>query len=193
VPILDDNGLSARLRRLPGQLVLALINGTAILVIIASILALVASSKITHLANSIASTMTDAVLSRVDVEPRQVLANLQSVTADVHTLVAALKEAKVDRVARLDPEIARLGERLGALEANIEQLRDARSLLINEAIARFGRSLGESLQNFTACRSGEVKPAPTRAARRSSGQESVVHDTLAPAPIDRANRGKKAH
>jgi hypothetical protein len=166
VPILDENGFSVRLRRLPGQLLLALINGTAILVIVASILALVASSKITNLANSIASTMTDAVLTRVDVEPRQVLANLQSVTADVHTLVAALKQAKVDRGARLDPEIARLGERLRALEANIEQLRNARWLLINEAIGRFGRSLGESLQNFTACRSGDVKQAPTPTARR---------------------------
>jgi hypothetical protein len=104
--------------------------------------------------------MTDAVLTRVDVEPRQVIANLQSITADVRALVAALKQTKADRVARLDPEIARLGERLGALDANIEQLRNARSLLINEAIARFGRSLGESLQNFTACRSGEVKQAP---------------------------------
>ena len=36
----DRPGISARLWRLPGQLLLALINGTAILVIVASILAL---------------------------------------------------------------------------------------------------------------------------------------------------------
>jgi cell division protein FtsB len=143
--------------------VLALLNGTAILVIIASILVLVASSRIAHLASNIASTMTDAVLSRVDVEPRQVLANLQSVTADVHTLVVALKQARVNGVGRLDPEIARLSARLSALEANIEQLRDARSLLLDEAIARFGRSLGEGLQNLRACRSGQAAVRPSEA------------------------------
>ena len=34
----DSDGISARLRRLPGQLMLALINATAILVIAAAIL-----------------------------------------------------------------------------------------------------------------------------------------------------------
>jgi hypothetical protein len=91
LPEPHDRRLSTRLRRLPGQLLLALINGTAILVIIAAILALAASSKIAHLADYIASTMTDAVLSRVDVEPQQVLANVRSVAADVRTLVAALE------------------------------------------------------------------------------------------------------
>jgi hypothetical protein len=57
--------LRARLRRLPGQLLLALINGTALLVIVAAIIALVAISKVTNLANDVASTMTDAVLSRI--------------------------------------------------------------------------------------------------------------------------------
>ena len=37
----DGSGISARLLRLPGQLLLALINATAILVIVAAIVALV--------------------------------------------------------------------------------------------------------------------------------------------------------
>ena len=49
-------------------MLLALINATAILVIVAAILAIVALSKVTHLANDVASTMTDAVLSRIDVK-----------------------------------------------------------------------------------------------------------------------------
>jgi hypothetical protein len=53
---------------------MALINGTAILVIVAAILALVATSKVTHLAENVSATMTDAVLSRIDVEPQQLLA-----------------------------------------------------------------------------------------------------------------------
>ena len=38
----DGNGISARLWRLPGQLLLALINATTILVIVAAIVTLVA-------------------------------------------------------------------------------------------------------------------------------------------------------
>ena len=71
-------GFSARLRRLPGQLVLALINATAILVIAAAILALVAMAKIDHLAGRVATTMTDAVLSKAGGLPRDALAELPS-------------------------------------------------------------------------------------------------------------------
>ncbi len=63
-------------------MLMALINGTAILVIVAAILALVATWKVTHLAENVASTMTDAVLSRIDVEPQQLLAGIHSVGDD---------------------------------------------------------------------------------------------------------------
>ena len=42
----DGNGISGRLWRLPGQLLLALINATAILVIVAAIVALVAMAQV---------------------------------------------------------------------------------------------------------------------------------------------------
>ena len=78
MPAPDSNELSLRLRRLPRQLLMALINGTAILVIVAAVLALVATSKVTHLAENVSATMTDAVLSRIDVEPQQLLAGIRS-------------------------------------------------------------------------------------------------------------------
>jgi hypothetical protein len=151
-PDSNRDELRARLWRLPRQLLLALINGTAILVIVAAILALVALSKVTHLANDVASTMTDAVLSRIDVKPQQVLANFQNVAADVHTLVGSLKQATAEGPTRLDSEVAKLSERLSALQASIEQLGEARSSLIDEAITRIGRSVAESLQNFQECK-----------------------------------------
>src|SRR4051812_11083701 len=54
----NRNGFSARLRRLPGQLLLALVNATVILVIVATILVLVAVNRINHFAENIVSTMT---------------------------------------------------------------------------------------------------------------------------------------
>jgi flagellar motility protein MotE (MotC chaperone) len=156
----NTDELRERLWRLPGQLLLALINGTAILVIVAAILALVALSKVTHLADDVASTMTDAVLSRIDVKPQQVLADLQNVTTKVQELGKAFKQVKAEAPDRLDPEVAKLNERLGALQANIEQLREARSSLIDEAIARIGRALSETLQNLKGCKPTASQPTP---------------------------------
>ena len=99
--------------------------------------------------------MEGAVLSRVGGDPQRVAQNLQSVSDEVRTLLAALEQTKVDGAARLGPEIARLSEQLSSLEATIEQLRDARSRLIDEAIAKVGSSLSEGLQNFRACPNGD--------------------------------------
>jgi hypothetical protein len=146
--------LSTRLRRVPGQLMLALVNGTAILVIVAAILAMIASSKITHLAQNVASTMTDAVLSRVDASPRQVVQNIRRVSNDVHTLTVALSRTKTDGISGLGPEVARLNERLASLKANLDELQGARSNLIDELIVKVGKEIGNALQNFTACYPG---------------------------------------
>ena len=60
------NRISAKLWRLPGELLLALINATAILVIVAAILALVAIMRIDNFAGNVVATMTEAALSKID-------------------------------------------------------------------------------------------------------------------------------
>ena len=147
-----NHELRERLRKLPAQLLLAVINGTAVLVIVAAILTLIALAKVAHLTHDVTSTMTDAVLSRIDVKPQQVRANLQGITADVHELLKALKQARAEVPNRLDPDVAKLNDRLGALQASVAQLREARSSLIDEAITRISRALSESFQNFRECK-----------------------------------------
>src|SRR4249920_3620601 len=90
----NRNGISARLWRLPGQLLLALINATAILVIIAAILALVAIARINHFSGNIAATMTEAVLSKVDLPSKDVLANIRELTGEVRALGKSLREIR---------------------------------------------------------------------------------------------------
>ena len=151
MPAPDSNELSLRLRRLPLQLLMALINGTAILIIVAAILALVATSKVTQLAENVSATMTDAVLSRIDVEPRQLLAGIQSVGGEVRALAKTLKQARAERAFRQDPEIEQLTEKLDTLQASIERLGDARSTLVDEAVAQVARAVAEGLEKFRAC------------------------------------------
>src|SRR5260370_40474680 len=73
----DGSGISARLWRLPGQLLLALINATAILVIVAAIVTLVAIARINRFAENVVTTMTEAVLSKVDLPQKDVLGNIR--------------------------------------------------------------------------------------------------------------------
>jgi hypothetical protein len=74
--MVESNGsaISARLWRLPGQLQLALINATAILVIVTAIFALVVIVRISGFAENVVATMTEAVLSKVDLPEKDVLA-----------------------------------------------------------------------------------------------------------------------
>jgi hypothetical protein len=107
----DGSGISSRLRRLPGQLLLALINATAILVIVAAIFALVAIARINHFAENIVATMTEAVLSKVDLPQKDVLANIRNLTAEVRTLGNTLRDVKTGEHPALQPELAQLLDR----------------------------------------------------------------------------------
>lgn len=158
----DRDEFQIRLRSLPRQLLMALINGTAILVIIAAILVLVATSRVMRLSEKVASTMTDAVLSRIDVEPKQVRARIHGVGEDVRALAETLKRTKAEGAIRPDPEIERLTERLGVLQASIERLGDARSALVDDAIARAAREIAEGFENLRPC--GKALPSPAAAA-----------------------------
>jgi hypothetical protein len=94
----DRNKIYARLRRLPVDFLLALINATAILVIVAAILALVAMMRIDSFAGRVVTTMTAAVLSKIDLPLKDVLGNLRNLTEEVRTLGNTLREIKVAHV-----------------------------------------------------------------------------------------------
>ena len=147
----DRPGISARLWRLPGQLLLALINGTAILVIVASILALVALVRIENFAAAIVATTTQAVLSKVDLPSKDVLANVRELTGEVRALGSALREIKPGENPVLQSEIARLRERLSALSISVDRLRNSRSILTDEVAARFGDTITQTLMKWRDC------------------------------------------
>lgn len=149
----DRNGIKARLWRLPRQLLLALLNATAILVIVASIFVLVAVASINHFAENIVATMTGAVLSKVDLPSKDVLANLRNLTAEVRTLRNTVGQLKAVENPALQFEIAQLKDRLTVLNTSIERIRDARSMLTDEAIEQFGRTTVDALMRLRDCSS----------------------------------------
>jgi hypothetical protein len=151
--------VSARLRRLPGQLVLALINATAILVIAAAILALVAMGRIDRLAGRVAETMTDAVLAKAGGLPKGALAELPRLRAELQRFGDALRERKLGENAAVQAEAAQLREALAALRTSIDRLASARSALT-------GLGAVEALAKLRGCAAaaGETPERPIRSS-----------------------------
>ena len=147
----DHSGISTRLWRLPSQLLLALINATAILVIVASILAFIALVRIEHFAENILATMSHAVLSKIDLPSKDVLANVRELTGEVRALGSALREIKAGESQVLESEIARLRERLSTLSISVDRLGNSRSILTDEVAARFGESITATLMKLRDC------------------------------------------
>jgi hypothetical protein len=158
----DGSGISARLWRLPGQLLLALINATAILVIVAAILVLVAIARINSFAENVVATMTEAVLSKVDLPQKNALANLQNLTAEVRTLGNALQEIKTGEHPALQPELAQLKDALTVLNVSVDRLGSARSIITDEAIGQLGRTVTDALTKRKDCSSSARQMAPDR-------------------------------
>jgi len=157
---LNRNKLSARLRRLPVDFLLALINATAILVIVAAILALIAMVRIDNFSEKVVSTMTAAVLSKIELQSKDVLGNLRNLTEEVRTLGNTLREIKVGENPTVQSEIARLKEALTVLNVSVNRLASARTILTDEAIGQLGRAVTQTLTKLKGCDSnvGQLQP-----------------------------------
>ena len=172
----DGNGISARLWRLPGQLLLALINATAILVIVAAIVALVAIARINHFAENITAKMTEAVLSKVDLPEREVLANIRNLTAEVRTLGNTLREIRDGERPALQPELAKLREALSVLNVSIDRIGNARSILTDEAIGKLGRTVTDGLTKLRDCSSGARQVTPERHPQKQHARSRAFQE-----------------
>ena len=155
------NEISARLRRLPVDFLLALINATTLLVIVAAILALVVMVRIDNLAGRVVTTMTEAVLSKIDLPSKNVLANLRNLTEEVRTLGNTLREIKVGENPVIQIEITRLKEALTTLNASVDRLANARTILTDEAIGQLGHAVTDTLTQMRGCASkaGHMQPS----------------------------------
>jgi hypothetical protein len=130
---------------------LALINATAILAIVAAIVLLVAIERIDNFAGRLTSTMTQAVLAKVDLPSREVLANLAGLREDVRSLRDAIREVKATENPILQSKITGLTEALAALDTHVDRLANARTNLTDEVIGRLGQSVADALTNMRGC------------------------------------------
>ncbi len=166
--------ISARLRRLAVEFLLALINATAVLVIVAAVLALVAMARIDNFAGRVVTTMTDAVLSKMDLPSKDVLANLRNLAEQARTLGNTLREIKGEKpVVQL--EIAQLKEALTTLNVSVDRLANARTILTDEAIGQLGRAVTDTLTKMRGCPSNVGQMQPYLSVNAAEQRDKILH------------------
>jgi hypothetical protein len=146
-------GIAVRLRSLPGQCLLALINGTTVLLIAGAVLILIASASIQNFVETTVSTLTESVLSKVDLPSKEVLTNIGELTREVRALNNSLREIRPGENPVVQSRIVQLKEALTLLSSNMDQLRSSRSVLTNEVATRAGDAISHILLTSQGCSS----------------------------------------
>jgi hypothetical protein len=159
----ERSELEKRLRRLPGQLALALVNATVVLVIVAAILVIVALNRVEQAAGRISTAVTDAVFARVEVEPTRLAGRLQATVAeirDIRTGIRDIREGGGERAEELERQIATLTETLSGLRDDVRKLTEAKTQLTDEAIRALGSSVTDGLLQLRNCRPAQAPQSP---------------------------------
>ena len=149
--------IRTRLRKIPADLLFAVTNATAILVIAAAILAIVAMIRIDSFAERVVGTMTEAVLSKLDLPPKGVLENLRGLREEVRALGNTLREIKIGDNPIAQSRIERLKEASTALHESIDRLTNSSTILTDEAIAQLGRVITDMFANMRSCSSNPLQ------------------------------------
>ncbi|TMJ61379.1 MAG: hypothetical protein E6G82_08100 [Alphaproteobacteria bacterium] len=124
---------------------LALIDATAILVIVAATVALVATARIHHYNDDRGRAVENRSAAARG-------AGQSPVTAEVRTVGNSLREIKAGEHPALQSEIAQLKESLTSLKVSIDRLGSARSIILtDEAIGQLGRTVTDALIRFRDC------------------------------------------
>lgn len=143
--------LGRRLRRLPGQFLLALVNATAILVILAAVLALVAVGRLEGAAHQV-STIVGARLSpHLTVDGSVLAQEVRGLRDDLASYRTALGEQKAEAEARIAERLDRLELRLVALESGIEELTSVKAQITDETVRQAGAALTDSMLALLHC------------------------------------------
>jgi hypothetical protein len=150
----DDDRWSGRLRRLPVQFLLALLNATAILVIVAAVLAMIAVARVEQVADNIATAVSDAVFSQVDVDPRQTIVDVRELSAEVRALGAELAEARTGGTSA-EGAIDNLTVRLHNLQLSLDALLAFRADVAEDVLRAASEGLASGVAQFGRCGQGD--------------------------------------
>jgi hypothetical protein len=134
-----EQTLGRRIMRLPGQLLLALVNATAILVIVAAVLAIIAFNRFETAGANLAADLTVKAVAQLGVTPDALKMKLASLEEKMEALKAGLAQAKQNDDGPLRTQIAELDTTLNELKAAVVKLGDAQPAVADAALNRLAQ------------------------------------------------------
>ncbi|MEO0979298.1 MAG: hypothetical protein AAFY24_18680 [Pseudomonadota bacterium] len=152
--------IATRLKRLPGQLLLALVNATALLVLVACVLVIVVLNRVDQAGARIAGTVTEAALAKLDMTPAALKERLQSVDGTVAALVDQLETAGARDDRALTLQVAELKRTLTDLKAAAQNLGSAGPDITEAAFRQAGETLTEAILSVRGCSAMQTDETP---------------------------------
>jgi hypothetical protein len=157
----DAPGLGGRLRRLPGQLLLALVNATALLVITASVLALIVLNKVDTAGERLAGTVTEAALARLKVSPEEFKSRLEALDGRIAALSQQLSNPELQDHWELAQQIKELNRNLADVKLAASGLSEAGPEVTEAAFEQAGDLLTGALYALRGCAPLGVEAGPS--------------------------------
>lgn len=151
-PRIAGRSFGGRLGRAAGNLVLALINATLILVIVAAVLGLLLIDRTRTIAADVASDVTQAAISSTGLDPSDTLAELRVISTEMIELRTAIEDKRGD----VDQKTAALAARLDTLEATLQSLKARKDDLAEAAIDQASIVAGNALERLRGCTPADV-------------------------------------
>lgn len=149
--------LGGRLRRLPGDLALALVNATALLVILAAVLAIVAVGRVENAGARLAAAAAEAAFAELGVAPESARAELREIARETARIATAIEAAEGEAGDALEAGIDRIEGQLAEIRQAIEAAGAAGPALAEVAIREAADGLGDALARARGC---EAPPRP---------------------------------
>jgi hypothetical protein len=147
----DAPGLGRRLVRLPGQLLLALVNATALLVIAACVLSLVVLNRVDSAGERIAGNVTEAALARLQVSPADFKARIEALDGKVSALRAELADPDLKDHWEVAQQLKDLNRNLTDIKLAAAGLSAAGPQITETAFEQAGDMLTDALYTLRGC------------------------------------------
>lgn len=151
---MTDSGQSrtfgARLGRAVANLLLALLNATLLLFIIAAVTGLLLIGKVRTLASDVAGEVTQAAVSATGLQPADALAELRMISTEMRDLRTAIEDRRTDVADR----VAVLSARLDGLQSDLDTMRERKIALTDRIVDRATAAIGEAVKSLRSCEPG---------------------------------------
>ena len=142
-----------RLLALPGQLVVALINATAILVIVACVLVLLTLNQVDAVAGNLAGTVTSAALGQLGVSGEGFRERLEKIEARTAEISQQLQDPARANAADLRAELAELNASVSKISSALTALATEAPEMKETAFRQAGQTVTDLLLGLSGCKS----------------------------------------